>query len=275
MRVYGIDFTSTPSPAKPITCAVCTFSDHRLTLERLDTLEGLDAFAQFLLTPGRWVAGLDFPFSQSKTFLNNIGWPSTHIWENFVTHVGTLPRDAFRSTLTAYRTPRRTGDKHHKREVDTRCRSQSPQTIDYTPVGLMFLEGAPRLLAADVHIPGLRQGDEARTCVEAYPGILVETLTGKKGYKNDNPKKQTVAQIDARSHVLALLCGSACRARYDLEVSVSGMDLITDGTGDRLDALLCAVQAAWAYRSGYTDTGPPWADPLEGWIADPAACPQD
>ena len=49
-----------------------------------------------------------------------------------------------------------------------------------------------------------------------------------------------------------------------------GETLADDPTGDRLDAFLCAVQAAWAWThraSGYG--APPDLDPLEGWIADP------
>ena len=44
--------------------------------------------------------------------------------------------------------------------------------------------------------------------------------------------------------------------------------LIDDGRGDLLDAVLCALQAAWAWRCGDADYGlPQQLDPLEGWIA--------
>ena len=43
--------------------------------------------------------------------------------------------------------------------------------------------------------------------------------------------------------------------------------LAADGSGDRLDAVLCLVQAAWAEREGPPSWGlPPDLDPLEGWI---------
>ena len=42
-------------------------------------------------------------------------------------------------------------------------------------------------------------------------------------------------------------------------------DLVADASGDRLDAVLCLVQAAWA--STRSDHGLPTnIDPLEGWI---------
>ena len=41
--------------------------------------------------------------------------------------------------------------------------------------------------------------------------------------------------------------------------------LVDDASGDRLDAVLCLVQAAWA--AGQPGYGmPPDADPVEGWI---------
>ena len=45
-------------------------------------------------------------------------------------------------------------------------------------------------------------------------------------------------------------------------------EFITDPTGDKLDAFLGAVQAAWA--STQPEYGiPPDVNPLEGWIIDP------
>jgi hypothetical protein len=47
-------------------------------------------------------------------------------------------------------------------------------------------------------------------------------------------------------------------------------DLAEDPSGDRLDALLCAIQAAWAWTQRDPGFGlPEHVDPLEGWIFDP------
>jgi len=47
-------------------------------------------------------------------------------------------------------------------------------------------------------------------------------------------------------------------------------DCIADYTGDKLDSVLCAIQAAWAYNRRATDYGvPQGVDPIEGWIVDP------
>jgi hypothetical protein len=43
--------------------------------------------------------------------------------------------------------------------------------------------------------------------------------------------------------------------------------LVHDASGDRLDAVLCLMQAAWAQRHGAPRYGlPDTLDPLEGWI---------
>ena len=45
--------------------------------------------------------------------------------------------------------------------------------------------------------------------------------------------------------------------------------LADDASGDRLDAVLCLLQAAWAlkqHESGHPRYGLPVFDPLEGWI---------
>ena len=70
-----------------------------------------------------------------------------------------------------------------------------------------------------------------------------------------------------------VLTSGALANRYGVTVMVDDPELVDDPTGDSLDALLCAVQAAWAWRNrGQLFGGPPpGIDPREGWIADPGA----
>jgi hypothetical protein len=45
--------------------------------------------------------------------------------------------------------------------------------------------------------------------------------------------------------------------------------VVDDASGDRLDAVLCLLQAAWAlnqHQQGHPRYGLPAFDPLEGWI---------
>src|SRR4051794_9566269 len=97
--VLGIDFTSRPTSRKPLTCARCTLSGGVLRLCALDTWPNYEPFEAALRRPGPWIAGLDFPFGQSQTFIENIGWPNR--WDEYVRHVGSIGRTGFRSALDA------------------------------------------------------------------------------------------------------------------------------------------------------------------------------
>jgi hypothetical protein len=164
------------------------------------------------------------------------------------------------------------------RAVDLACRSHSPlKTMDPVrriainpPVGLMFFEGAPRLLAAGLHLPGLHASGDARVGLEVYPGALAIAL-GERYYKNDKPQHGDSLR-QARARLVA-----ATRAGVTL---ASGMTLpplrwpralanaaVDDTSGDTLDAALCALAAATAVRAGPPRYGMPPFDPVEGWIA--------
>jgi hypothetical protein len=160
------------------------------------------------------------------------------------------------------------GDKEHRRTTDIAAGAISPQKLYGVPVGLMFFEGAPRLLASGVTIPHLHEGDPQRIAVEAYPGVLARQFLGRRSYKNDTPKKRTADQGHARRDLLEALRKEAPRL-YGFRIEAP--DRICDDPGaDRLDALSCAVQAAWAWRQRDHRYGAPdMVDQLEGWIADP------
>ncbi len=271
MRVFGIDFTSRPARRKPITCLRCLLESHQLRVQGLTEWPSFGGFEQALRRPGPWIAGIDFPFGQARRFIETIGWPPT--WRGYVDHAAALGRQGFRAALDAYRAQRAAGDKEHRRACDLAAGAISPQKLYGTPVGLMFFEGAPRLRAAGVAIPGLQQGDPERVVVEAYPGVLARALIGRIPYKQDSRGKQTTAHAQAREDLIAAIVGGALRQSHGLSVSAHA-SLSDDPGGDHLDALLCAVQAAWAWRRRDSGYGlPAEMDPLEGWIADPSLLP--
>lgn len=273
MRVFGIDFTSKPKRRKPLTCLNCIFDGRVLRAGALEEWPDYFAFEQVLQRPGPWIAGIDFPFGQSRKFIETIGWPAN--WRGYVTHAQSLGRNGFRDALDAYRHPRPQGDKEHRRQTDKAAGSISPQKLYGVPVGLMFFEGAPRLVNSGVTIPHLQHGDPDRIVVEAYPGVLARQIIGRRSYKQDTKKKQTTAQSEARYDLLAGLHNGALRDRYGFEIEARDA-LCEDPGGDHLDALLCAVQAAWAWQNRTCGYGaPPSVDPLEGWIADPSLAVED
>jgi hypothetical protein len=267
MRVYGIDFTSRPRRRKPITCLECNFDGGVLRASKLHELHNFQEFEVTLCQPGAWIAGIDFPFGMARRFIETIKWPTT--WQGYVEHIKTLTRNQFRQALDNYRAPRPEGDKEHRRATDVAAGSVSPQKLYGVPVGLMFFEGAPRLRAAKVTIPGLQNGDPTRIVVEAYPGVLARSLIGPRSYKQDTKAKQTDAQHKARRDLMAALLGGKAQKSYGARVEASPC-FADDPSGDQIDALLCAIQAAWAWNNQAKHFGAPSKlDQLEGWIADP------
>ena len=266
MKILGIDFTSRPSRRKPITCIHCTLSDDALHMQSLTEWPSYESFEAALTKPGPWIAGIDFPFGQARRFIENIGWPSS--WAGYVHHAGQLGRAGFREALEVYKANRIAGDKEHRRATDVAATSISPQKLYGVPVGLMFFEGAPRLLASGVIIPHLHDGDPQRIAVEAYPGLLARRLIGRRSYKNDTRKKQTADQHKARCDMLQSLRAEAPRC-YGFRIDAPD-SLCDDPGADHLDALLCAVQAAWSWRQRDNRFGAPAkVDGLEGWIVNP------
>jgi uncharacterized protein DUF429 len=268
MKVMGVDFTSLPRRGKPLTCIDCTLEGCVLRANCLKEWPDFVRFEQALERPGPWIAGIDFPFGQSRTFIENMGWPND--WAAYVTYVESLGRKGFRNALDNYRARRRFGDKEHRRRTDIAASSISPQKIYGVPVGLMFFEGAPRLVHSGVSIPVLQSGDSERIVVEAYPGVLARQLIGRDGYKNDNVAKQTKTQHECRRAMLDHILNGQIEVSHGLRVDAP-KNLADDPNGDQLDALLCAIQAAWAWTMRDQGYGAPsGADSLEGWIADPS-----
>jgi hypothetical protein len=130
----------------------------------------------------------------------------------------------------------------------------------------MFHEGAHRVLASGAHVPALHEGDKKRVALEAYPGLLVRKQLGlRDSYKSDTRAQQTAARRNARRQIVrALLAGKPLGIRLRCGAAME-RSFIADGSGDLLDAAICAVQAAWA--AGKPNHGIPTNAPAgEGWI---------
>jgi len=272
MQVLGLDFTSAPSSRKPITVAHCDYALQTLRLTSLATLPDFGSFEAQLRSDSPWVAAIDFPFGQPLQLVKDLSWPTD--WPGYVSKVASMPKVEFVGLLERYKARQPKGHKHLYRVGDKAARACSPMTLNYTPVGKMFFEGAPRLLQSPCSILPCRPNQDPRIVLEAYPGILLQSLFGKKPkYKADDKKRQTSDRRRNRARIITALQSTA-PSRYGFAVGLSpsqGADMVNDGTGDTLDALLCAVQAAWAYSMRDRDWGiPAHADPVEGWIVDPA-----
>ena len=272
MRVLGVDFTSAPSRRKPIVVAHGLVHSTEVQLVNIEALDSWQAFEALLTRPGPWLGAFDFPFGLPREAVVDLGWPRT--WASMVRHGVGLGRDGFRATLDAYRERRPVGRRYAHRAVDHLARSHSPLKLVNPPVGLMFLEGAPRLLAAGLHLPGLCTGDQQRIAVEAYPGFLARRIE-TASYKGDASSARTPARQAARAHIVkALTNGQVPHVMPLIADKALTESLIEDYRGDRLDAVLALLQAADCACAGPPDFGlPQTVDPLEGWIASVPAMP--
>lgn len=271
MRVYGLDFTSRPTVRKPITCAVCELWTSSLCVSRFRDIPNFEEFEKFCGEPGIWYAGMDFPFGMPRKLLDDLQYP--HAWEEYVARFAGLGRDGFVALLTAYKEKQPVGAKEHRRATDILAGALSPMKLYRAPVGKMFFEGAPRLLRSGASILPVLDTGADRIVFEAYPGYVARTAIGRQPYKTDDRRKQSAEHFDARGDIVAWLQSPACSSLYGVTVEFGGGTAdraVADPKGDSLDAVLCALQTAWAYLQCGDGYGiPAGADRSEGWIIDP------
>ena len=89
----------------------------------------------------------------------------------------------------------------------------------------------------------------------------------RASYKSDTRSEHTPARKAARrSIVQALKTGKPLGIRLDASRAIEKRTL-EDGSGDTLDAVICAVQAAWGWQRRNSNYGLPAHAPSgEGWI---------
>ncbi len=267
----GIDFSSNPSRRKPITVALGRLSEEGAVLrfEDLIELRTLDAFATWLRTPGPWLGAFDFPFGLPRAFVESNGLGASAAEVIATVHRRAPTRMAWRALIDAWGNGQPAGARlvHRRTDRASPVASTSPLQTRYVPVGLMYYEGVVRLVASGVSMPGLHAGDADRIALEGYPRRLAHAIIARRSYKNGDGDDDD--RRAAREAIVAALEGGfdgAPRLGCD-DVALRG-SLVADASGDRLDAMLCLMQAAIASRLpryGLPDD----VDPVEGWIVAP------
>ena len=261
----GIDFSCNPSQRKPVTVALGHLGGAVLKLERLENFSTLDALSTWLATPGPWFAAFDFPFGLPQGFVeaNALGATCEEVIHKVRARCAT--RMQWRSFIDTWGNTQPAGQRLLHRRTDTALQglsSTSPLQTRYVPVGFMYYEGVARLIDAGVTLPQMHAGDPARVAVEGYPGLLAHELIGRRSYKNkDEPDR-----LIARKEMMDGLEQGRTRLGLRLRLTHAQREhVIDDASGDRLDAVLCLMQAAWA--STRPGCGlPDGVDPVEGWI---------
>lgn len=262
--VAGVDFTSRPSKRKPIVVALGRFDGQSVRLDGIDSHTSFDDFIAWLQAPGEWVGAFDLPFGLPRELVETLHWPTD--WLTLVRHYAALSREQIRDTFAAFCDARPTGSKFAHRRCDGPAGSSPSMKWVNPPVAFMLHAGVPLLIDAGVHLPGLHDGDPRRVAVEGYPGLLARGVLGNRSYKSDDKAKQTPERLIARKDLVDALEQGRTPLGLRLRLSHAQRDaLVADASGDRLDAVLCLLQAAWA-RAQPDHGRPADADPLEGWI---------
>jgi Protein of unknown function (DUF429) len=260
----GIDFTSRPTRRKPIVVALGREAGGAVRLDRIETHAGNESFAQWLASPGPWLGVFDLPFGLPRELVLALGWPTE--WRPLMAHYAGLSRESIRDTFAAFCSARAAGSKFAHRATDRPAGSSPSMKWVNPPVAYMLHAGVPLLVEAGLHLPGLHEGDRQRVALEGYPGLLAREVLGARSYKSDDKAKQTAERLIARTRLIDALGEGRTRLALRLALSPSQREELTaDASGDRLDAVLCLVQAAWASRQPAHGL-PESIDPLEGWI---------
>ncbi len=273
MRILGIDFTSRPDARKPLTCAEGRLSGAVLAIDAIHEWADFDGFEAMLGSPGPWLAAVDFPFGLPAAFVTAVGWPPA--WQDYLACVARLDRQGFRSLVVDFKASRPEGNKDLRREIDGLARAASPLNVVNPPVGFMFFEGAPRIWRSDAAVLPMRPRRTDRVAVEAYPALVARWAIGARSYKGGKADSHPLRRA-LRGEVIERIGGAAAEARYGVRARLTDVPMdaaITDPLGDGLDAVLCAVQGAWAWH--HRDSGfgiPDRGNRHEGWVTDPGLC---
>jgi hypothetical protein len=272
--LVGCDFSSAPTKRKQIVLAWGLLEQGRVRVTALQRLDTLEAFSAWLRKPVPWVGGFDLPFGLPRELVETLGWPT--VWEACMRHYAALERSDIRERFAAFCAARPVGGKFAHRATDKPAGSSSSMKWVNPPVAYMLHAGVSRMLDAGVYFPGLQPQPKTsepslRVALEAYPGLLAREILGHRSYKSDDLLKQTPERLIARKDLVTALELGQTRLQLRLKLTHAQRDtVVEDASGDALDAVLCLVQAAWAWQqhcNGDKRYGLPAAiDPLEGWI---------
>ena len=260
----GVDFSSAPRRGKPIVWAWGRRQRPGLVrLERFEENVSLADFAQALARPGPWLAAFDLPFGLPRELVRTLAWPDD--WAACMTHYAGLSREAIAAAFAAFCDARPEGSKFAHRACDGPAGSSPSMKWVNPPVAFMLHAGVPALRAAGVHLPGLADGDPTRVALEGYPGMVARALIGRRSYKSDTKAQQTADRLIARKDLVDALEQGRWRGLRLKLTHAQRDELVADPQGDRLDAALCLLLAAWADTQAAHGM-PPDVDALEGWI---------
>ena len=238
-------------------------------LKEVQRFKAFDAFELALKAHPHWVGGFDLPFGLPRELVTQLGWPLTYV--DCMAHFCGMTRSDIRACFKNFCDQRPAGAKFAHRQTDRPADSSPSMKWVNPPVAFMMHAGVPLLIKAGVSLVGLLPQDPLRLALEAYPGMLAKEILARRSYKSDDKSRQTPERLIARKDVIHALELGQTRLNLRLKLTHAQREaMIEDASGDTLDAVICAVQAAWGLTQkvqGHAQYGLPLEmDPLEGWI---------
>lgn len=222
-------------------------------------------FAGWLAEEARWaegrlVVGVDFALSLSETHLRQLGLlrqalrgPAVlgkNLTERFVAQDGDF-------TAAAARFREELGGKDRPRATDCYRAEVLPPTSARTYRQTFF--GLCTLAQVEAAFPPWDPPAGKPTVVEVRPGHVARALFGICAYRDDD--RDGVSRSSTRAGVLRALRNTA-KLEFEMEQAAQ---IVEDGHGDHLDAVLSATAAAAAWADGFQGV-PSNVPRCEGWI---------
>ncbi len=262
-QLLGVGFHDRPSPRRPIWAARALARADRVDVAGFEASIGMAQFDRLLSGSGRWVGAFDFPLGMARELVAARAWPQR--WDRLVSEIELLGRAELTVQLRDFCALRPRAKRLVLRATERLAGAEPAMGRRGTRHALRFQAGAPRLLAARVTIPGIRNGAGPGIALEGNPALVAATITRGVWRSGVRSGRGDVRELERERLVDALERGHPALGVRLRIASADRAAVIADDGGARLAALLCLAQAAWSERQ------PRWGlparvDPLEGWI---------
>ncbi|GEM_PF-627627 len=279
MKVFGLDFTSSPSPKKPLVCAHgYGRSKSELMVSKLERFTNFEEFEEFLSRSGPWIAGFDFPFGLPVTYLRDNNFPLE--WNDYVGSVAKFTKKELEQKVLDYKSSQPKGLKDLPRITDSIHQAQSPLKTVNPPLIKMFYEGATRLAKSGISVIPFNHPKDNRVAFETYPALLSRLFADS--YKSDSSTQNKEQFQAGRTSILNGILSDYLLKNLGFSLEIDEdvkKQLLEDNSGDSLDSVLCCIQAYWSFLQGWPHFGinskNHFTIKSEGWIVSPHLPPPE